>query len=405
MGPVRMFNRAGHDTSTPAHESGWTPANFERFLLVRRFSALDGLRAISVIGVVWHHTSGTPGPTFLHRGYLGVDFFFAISGFLITSLLIRERNSAGRITLRKFYARRALRIFPLYYASLLAYIALIAVTRRHSSEGAVFFHHLPAFATYTFNWFSGHQETFNFSWSLATEEQFYLIWPPLLVATFTLGGTKRTWPPLLALAALIAVSQGLPLVVDTSVVPWRIPASLSLPILLGAAAALVLSTRRGFAVLSAVVGRIWSAPVAALVLAVAIEADVPQWITEVLMVAVVVAVSIVEWTPLHPILRWRPLVFVGVISYGVYLLHNLCANVARVVTHEQQGVPMFAVTLAAVIVAAYLSFRFFETPVLKLKRRYETAGERDGDELSRIAALSRADASHTAHAAADCNRE
>ena len=80
-----------------------------------------------------------------------MDFFFAISGFLITSLLLRERTAVGGISLRKFYARRTLRIFPLYYATLLAYIVLVAATRRHSPKGIRFFHHLPAFATYTYN--------------------------------------------------------------------------------------------------------------------------------------------------------------------------------------------------------------------------------------------------------------
>jgi len=390
---VRAFTRPRHGNSTLEPESGWVRANFDRFMAMRRFAALDGLRAVSVIAVVWHHTSGTPGLSFTHKaGFLGVIFFFAISGFLITSLLLRERNAVGGISLRKFYARRVLRIFPLYYATLLVYIVLVAATRRDSPEGTQFFHHLPAFATYTFNWVSGKEETFSFAWSLATEEQFYLLWPPLLVATLTIGGWKRTWPPLVALAVLIAISQGIDLAGGSSVMPWRIPASLSLPILLGAAAALVLSTRRGFAVLSVVVGRVWSAPVAALLLAVAITANAAQQITEILMVVVVVATCIVEWTPLHPILRWRPLAFVGVISYGVYLLHNLCANMARIATREYEGILVFAVTLVTVVAVAYLSFRFFETPLLKLKRRYETSRERDGDELSRIAAISRPDA-------------
>jgi peptidoglycan/LPS O-acetylase OafA/YrhL len=390
---VRAFSRPRRGNTILQPESGWVRASFDRFVATRRFGALDGLRAVSVIAVVCDHTSGTPGPSFTHKGFLGVNLFFVISGFLITSLLLRERDAVGGISLKKFYARRALRIFPLYYATLLVYIVLLAATRRHSPEGIQFFHDLPAFATYTFNWLTpGNHDPFNFAWSLATEEQFYLLWPPLLVATLKIGGWRRTWPPLVALAVLIAISQGIGLVGDSSVMPWRIPASLSLPILLGVAAALVTSTRLGFAVASAVVGRVWSAPVAALLLVVAIVANAALPITEVLMVMVVVATCIVEWTPLHPILRWRPLAFVGVISYGVYLLHNLCADVVRIGTREQQGILVFAVTLVTVVVVAYLSFRFFETPVLKLKRRYETSREHDGDELSRIAALSRPDA-------------
>ena len=125
--------------------------DFERFCAIQRFGALDGLRALSVTAVVWHHTSGMPGPAIFTKGYLGVDFFFAISGFLITTLLVREQNATSRISLGKFYARRCLRIFPLYYVTLLLYVVLVALTQHNSAEGKDFFRHLPAFATYTSN--------------------------------------------------------------------------------------------------------------------------------------------------------------------------------------------------------------------------------------------------------------
>jgi peptidoglycan/LPS O-acetylase OafA/YrhL len=357
---------------------------------MRRFAALDGLRALSVIAVVWHHTSGTPGPAISAKGYLGVDFFFAISGFLITTLLVREHAVTKTISLRKFYARRALRIFPLYYATLAVYVALVAATRRHTPEGIQFLHHLPAFLTYTSNWFvdldHGNSVPFYFAWSLATEEQFYLLWPPVLIATLSITKGKRIWPSLAALAVLVVISQAVSAAADTAVLPWRIPASLELPILLGAAAALIVSRRRGFEVVSPILGRVWSAPVAAVILVLAIATNAAQPITGTLMVFVVVSVCLVERTPLHPVLQCRPLAFVGVISYGVYLLHMLSANIVRSVLHEQLGIPVFVATLGTVVVVAYLSFRLFETPLLKLKRRFESSRERDGDELSRMAA-------------------
>ena len=85
-------------------------------------------------------------------------------------------------------------------------------------------------------------------------------------------------------------------------------------------------------------------------------------------------------------LQWRPLAFIGVISDGVYLLHMLCADVVRRMIHQHYGVLLFAATLVTVVVAAYLSFRFFETPLLRLKRRFETTEQRQGDELTRITA-------------------
>jgi peptidoglycan/LPS O-acetylase OafA/YrhL len=367
--------------------SSFARARFDRFQAIHRFDALDGLRALSVIAVLWHHTSGSSGATLAAKGYLGVDFFFAISGFLITTLLVREYQSAQRISLRKFYARRALRIFPLYYATLLLYVLLVAATRRHEPEGVQFFEHLPAFLTYTSNWFvdltHANSVTFYFAWSLATEEQFYLLWPPLLVASLALG-RRKTWLPLVVLTVLVAISQGIGLITDATTLPGRIPSSMSLPILLASAVALVAGTPRGFAVLAEVFGRVWSAPLAALALVAAVALNAPQQATQCLMVAVVAATCLVDWTPLHPVLRWRPLVFVGVISYGVYLLHMLCANVARRSLHLDDGTLLFAATLLIVVLAAYLSFRFFETPLLRLKRRFESGGQRDGDEPARL---------------------
>jgi peptidoglycan/LPS O-acetylase OafA/YrhL len=387
--PAKLVDRRFVHAVLPGTESRFVGADFNRFGALHRFGALDGLRALSVIAVVWHHTSGTPGPAIAGKGYMGVDFFFAISGFLITTLLVREQNATARISLGTFYARRVLRIFPLYYVTLLLYIVLVAATRRNSPEGQQFFHHLPAFATYTSNWFvdlaHGNSVTFYFAWSLATEEQFYLLWPPVLVATLMLG-RRRVWPPLVALMALVVMSQGAGFVADTSVLPGRIPASLPLPILLGAAAALMVSTPRGFALVAWVLGRTWSAPVTALLLLVALASEAPEQVTQCLMVAVVVSTCLVEWTPLHPMLQWRPLAFIGVISYGVYLLHMLCANVVRRMIHQHYGVLLFAATLVMVVVAAYLSFRFFETPLLRLKRRFETTQQRLGDELTRITA-------------------
>ena len=366
-------------------------ADFDRFCATHRFGALDGLRAVSVIAVIWHHTlgmSGTSGPAIAGKGYFGVDFFFAISGFLITTLLVREQNATGRISLRNFYVRRTLRIFPLYYATLLAYITLVglvAVCGRNTREDEQFFHHLPAFFTYTSNWFVHLGDPFYFAWSLATEEQFYLLWPPLLVAALAIG-RRRVRVPLAVLIVLVTISQGARLVADTSVVPARIPASLSLPILLVAAAALMASTPRGFALLGCVLGRSWSAPAMALLLVIALEFVTQQQVIQCLMVAVVVSVCLAERTPLHPLLQWRPLAFVGVISYGVYLLHMLSANAVRAVMHQTYGVLVFAATLATVIAVAYLSFRYFETRLLKLKRRFETMNQRKGDELTRITA-------------------
>lgn len=360
--------------------------DFQRFNATAKFAALDGLRAISVLAVLWHHTSGKPGPLISHRGDLGVDFFFAISGFLITILLVRERDRTGNISLRKFFARRALRILPLYYGVLGVYIVLVMATERDTSKGQLFFHNLPAFLTHTANWFidlsQGESVTFFFAWSLSTEEQFYLLWPPLLVGSLILSKGK-VWAPLTVLGVLAAVSVSVGFFTDVDHLPWRIPASLSLAILLGAAAAIAVNTERGFAAVSAVLGRVWSAPVVFMLLFVALWFPTPKAPIQVLMVLAVVAVTLTEKTLMHPMLAWRPLVFVGVISYGIYLMQMLCANIARKFVHEHFGILLFMATGVLVIAVAYASFRWFESPLLRLKRRFESVQQQQGDELSR----------------------
>lgn len=144
--------------------------------------SLDGLRAISITLVLFSHLLGTkhfPVPNhfvFSNLGSLGVRVFFVISGFLITGLLLRERQLTGKINLTEFYFRRTLRIFPVYYfyLFLVAGLTLIGILNIPWIE---FLKPL----TYTTNIFHTPEWMLGHSWSLSIEEQFYLLWPGLLV--------------------------------------------------------------------------------------------------------------------------------------------------------------------------------------------------------------------------------
>ena len=375
-------------------------ASYDTFRSTRMFSGLDGLRALSVIAVLWQHTSGNPGPSFFSRGAFGVEFFFAISGFLITTLLLRERDRNGRISLTGFYIRRTMRIFPLYYLVLLTYIVLTFGFKSDTAQGREFISNIPAFATYTSNWFvdlaSGQGVTFYFAWSLATEEQFYLFWPPLLVAALLgaslIGGTKRSdnlakrsasrraavWHavlPLTMLTAGIVINQlslaaanqvggksNAPLIVT-------ILASLSLPILLGSSAAILLHRRRIYEAIAPVMSALWCAPLLAAATLASLAWDTPKQLTQVCMVLLVVSICVTERTLLHPVLRWGPLAYVGRISYGIYLLHMLCANALRPAFGERFSIPLFLATTVLVVGVAGTSFRWLETPLVQLARR------------------------------------
>lgn len=327
------------------------PAAADRLSLFRNakyFPLLDGLRAVSILGVVWHHAGGTrfsSGP--LSRGYHGVSLFFVISGFLITTLLLRERRHTGSISLRKFYLRRSLRIFPLYYAVLALYVAMVIYVERGSQAGVAFMHNLPFFATYTSNWFVplGPDRTiFYFAWSLATEEQFYLVWPWVVLH---FGPRLR---PLVFALSLGGV------------------AFISLPICFGAAAAYLVEETSSSPYVFAIAGRKVSGLAGAAALTICIVLDgVPSVLLYLAMTYWVTACALVPDQPLSFVLRNRVVRYIGTISYGMYLLHMFALNGARRIAGEQAGNRVFLVALLMSIAGATASYRFLELPFLRLK--------------------------------------
>ena len=134
-----------------------SPQSFDAFRAQSYFDALDGLRAISILLVLFHHVPRYPVQHFLHtlqeNGRYGVAFFFVISGFLICTLFLREEQKTGRIDLWKFYGRRALRLLPLYYVALCLQAVLVFGLRQYTPENqALFVEKLPAYLFYYSNW-------------------------------------------------------------------------------------------------------------------------------------------------------------------------------------------------------------------------------------------------------------
>ena len=165
----------------------------------RSIPSLDGLRALSIALVLFSHHAGTRGAPFpdsinegLEWGMLGVRVFFVISGFLITTLLLAETDRTSTIDLRTFYRRRALRIFPPYFAYL-ACLALFAAIGWVEVPAGSFVRAATFVSNYSsaLGWHLGH------TWSLSVEEQFYLLWPAALL----LAGRRRGW--MVALAVVL----------------------------------------------------------------------------------------------------------------------------------------------------------------------------------------------------------
>jgi peptidoglycan/LPS O-acetylase OafA/YrhL len=243
---------------------------------------------------------------------------------------------------------------------------------------AGFFENLPYFATYTSNWFvdlhSGQRVIFYYAWSLATEEQFYLLWPWVVA----LG---RGWRlPVLAAAALILIAAATPALATAGVlaqggVAHRVLASIAPPICLGCILACVLHYRPGFQVAFRLLGATWSAPAALAALVAAVLLPTPDGVTYLLMAWLVGAVCVRERHPLNPVLANAVVRHVGAISYGMYLLHMLALNLTRrlLPTEDLPLSVTFLTALAVTALAADLAFRFYERPFLRLKDRLSAA--------------------------------
>jgi peptidoglycan/LPS O-acetylase OafA/YrhL len=333
-----------------------------------RIPSLDGLRAVSILMVLASHASGTRNAPFaIPLAELGVRIFFSISGYLITTLLLAELERAGDISLRRFYLRRTLRIFPAYYTYVCAILLAAAVGWVALWPGDA----LHAF-TYTTNYHSHRAWWLGHSWSLAVEEQFYLIWPALLV----LVGARRG----LAVAAGFVLAAPALRLVDWYAMPswhamqgesfWTIGDSVAL----GCVLAMVRPRLAAITSWQAFQRSwwFWLVPicgVASYLLARRfnlLSLALLQTITGVCVIACI------DWTirsPAHPIgraLNCRPLAFVGALSYSLYLWQQPFLN-----RHSDSVVAIFPLNLAFTFLAALASYYLVEQPMLRLRGKIE----------------------------------
>lgn len=337
------------------------------FLGTKTFASLDGLRAIAILVVLWHHTyDGTARWPLVHRGFLGVDLFFVISGFLIVTLLRRERRRTGDISLRGFYVRRFLRIFPPYYL-VLALVGGVAFLLPGNTSAAIR-RDLPYSAFYVSN-LVPMLSMLAITWSLSTEEQFYVVVPTLEKYL------PRTFPMLLP-AAYVLLS--LPPFGLLSGIPWPgffLQTTFG-PILLGVMLAHILDDPRGYRLLHRLLGH-WASPLIALALVLLVTSypgdDISGWpriAIHATMFVLVASCVIREDQALRPVLTLWPMRRIGVVSYGIYLYHMMVRHgVAKgmaVADLSSQWVFFVGTTLATWLVAE-MSFRLFEQRFLALK--------------------------------------
>ena len=344
---------------------------------------LDGLRAVSILCVIYGHLLFAPSFPFAalsrvgNPAGLGVRLFFVISGFLITGILLREKDAAGTIDIRRFYVRRVLRIFPAYYGFLLVVFTLAAASVV-ALDRADYVYAL----TYTFN-FKGRQHTWwlGHTWSLAIEEQFYLLWPCVVL------WLDRRRLTSVAAAAVIAAPVGrmlLMLASPDAQSKWYLATPLVAdPLALGAWLAIVVANPRARVTASkwASWGGTWI--LSGMLISLICLNSRPRFFPHPLVltgiveplenVGLTLILARVVLGPRDVVVRWLtspPAVAIGIASYSLYLWQMLFISptVSAWLTFPLNVVWAFA--------AAALSYLLIERPINLLKHRLSSA--RDG---------------------------
>ena len=382
---------------------------------------LDGLRALAVIAVLLYHAdlAWIPG------GFLGVEVFFVISGYLITALLLAEWRQRGRIDLKTFWLRRARRLLPALYVLLVVSLAFAVVFL--PGEVAGLRGDVLAALGYVTNWYLifgqesyfeavGRPSLLQHLWSLAVEEQFYLIWPPILALLLCIGATRlrRRRVLIVALLGAVASAVAMALLYAPGVDPSRIyygTDTRATGLLCGAALAFLWSPgekhrpseERHHRLALAVRGRFrrrwgWTAPflldgvgfaaLGALVWFCLNLGEFRPFLYNGGFALVALATAVTIMAVIHPhtligarLLGSAPLRWVGVRSYGIYLWHWPVFMVTRPdLDVPIDGWPLLTLRLAATVVLAHLSYQYIETPIRRgaLGRAWKTLREAQG---------------------------
>lgn len=361
---------------------------------------LDGIRALAIIGVLIYHADVDWFP----GGFLGVDVFFVLSGFLITTLILEEYDRSGRVDFKRFYIRRAQRLLPALFTMLLVVGAVVAFAYRDAAR---------AFGTdaisallYVTNWwyiiadqsyfeFIGRPALLNHLWSLAVEEQFYLIWPAVAFLLMRSGARKRVRRVAIAAAiastawmATLAITNGYPQFADPSRAYFGTDAH-AMGLLVGAALATVWRPGRLPMQIAVRPRRILTGVAIVLLAGIVATYAFASWYSAWLYrggflgLAIVVAATIALAThPALPIGRWigrQPMRYLGQRSYGIYLWHWPIFMVTRpYLDIPLDGPALFALRIGLTLGIAELSYRFVEMPIRRgiLQRWWRSFGPR-----------------------------
>ncbi len=339
----------------------------------RYVGELDGLRAAAILLVFTSHIDALFWDR-LHGG-TGVTFFFVLSGYLITTLSRREERRDGRLDVVGFYLRRVFRIYPLYAVVLAFYAVLVVGIGFQPERRGAFLDSLPYYLGFLPEQAllnaTGVEPPFAAAWSLGIEEKFYFVWP--LLGFVLLAGRLRL--RLWALGVAVGAFWSAPLFVGTIgdlLQPYAL-------IGMGCALALVLDDERCYAVASrlgrpAVITTVLVGVVAVQLSTDLVELTQPFYVLYGVPVTLLLGgiVTSTGWLP--ELLRARPLVFLGRISYAFYLTHGFPLNLAQAVLPRSdlwQGIVAPVAALAVAILGAWVLHVVLEKPLIRIGHRID----------------------------------
>lgn len=357
-------------------------AAYQEYRQRKFFNSLDGVRFVSILVVIWHHTLSEGASTFFTRGFLGVDMFFILSGYLIVTLLLREKEKQGAISLKGFYTRRALRIFPIYFGVLLGLSGLYLLLKPDDPETNNILSLLPLYLLFLANWSLHHIPNLEIYWSLATEEQFYIFWP---LAEKYLNKKVTYFLLFLVIVVNQLVNFGLLDSFFISLYGQNEAANLSIldatftPICLGVLLAHILHAPKGFTLFYKYLSQsfapwlLFGLMLLVVLLSPQDISGLPRLLIQLSMFCWLASLVVQEEHKMKPLLVLSPIRRIGQISYGMYVFHMFAIHIARIVL-EKLGVSfggaLFIVGFCLTALIAEISFRFYESPILSLRSRF-----------------------------------
>jgi peptidoglycan/LPS O-acetylase OafA/YrhL len=359
------------------------------------------LRGIAVLAVMVYHCDRNVPSLHLsylfHYGWTGVDLFFVLSGFLITGILLRSKQGPGYFA--NFYARRALRIWPLYFGLLVFGFVAVPLLQPHLQPTvAQQCHPWQSYLLFVQNLVvpqSGSFGPLQITWSLCVEEQFYLLWP--LVVLFCSTGTLKKLAMgagILSLLLRLAAAHGWLAIDGYHNTLCRFDG-----LALGSLAAIILPELDARSI------RRWAVGLGGLAIAgiaITVSTGVAKWsFIGLISLLFCATMCLAIGSPRFP--KARALAFTGRISYGLYLLHALAFDIVRdrhvrslvALTHNVvvNDLLLFVCSMALAFGLAFASWKLLESPALSLKRYFEPHPGKDLDENAGRATAAMAQAS------------